>query len=107
MLCKNPQELLFNDVPPAAAEEASKQLRHQPTAAFQDAQITYCGWRDIPSVYLCCEKDALLPPALQRQMAEMAGAKVESCDAGHMVMLSRPDVVVDLVRSVVEGVVGA
>jgi len=45
-----------------------------------------------------CEGDALLPPRVQVEMAEMAGAEVERCGAGHMVLLSEGERVVEVVR---------
>jgi len=36
------------------------------------------------------------------QLAELAGSRIERCAAGHMVMLSMPEKVVELVKSVAE-----
>ena len=38
-----------------------------------------------------------MPLDFQYQMAAMAGAEMESCDAGHMVVLSQPEKVVEFV----------
>lgn len=62
----------------------------------------YAGWTEIPSVYLICENDQILPEAYQTQMTEMVGSKVERCKSGHMVMLSMPEKVVEVIKSAVE-----
>lgn len=49
-------------------------------------------------MYLVCEKDACIPPPLQRQLAELAGSKVETCETGHMVMISDPEKVVEVIK---------
>lgn len=44
-----------------------------------------------PSVYILCEQDEALPPALQREQARNAGvAEVMSLGAGHSAFASRP-----------------
>ena len=55
MWCKSPRTLLFNDVA-ADAEAASyiNRLQPQPSAGYND-DITYCGWKEVPSSYLVCE----------------------------------------------------
>ena len=47
-----------------------------------------------------CEGDACIPPPMQLQLAETAGSKVEKCTAGHMVMVSISEKVVEVVKNV-------
>ena len=101
MTCISPCQLLFTDFSDSKADEWMKKLRHQPAKGWQ-CTIKYCGWQDAPSTYLVCEKDQALPVQIQEQCAEMAGSKIERCGAGHMVMLSMPEKVVDVIRGVVE-----
>ena len=63
--------------------------------------VTFCGWREVPSVYLVCENDQALSRDWQIQMAEAAGSRIERCDAGHMVMLSMPEKVAEVVQAAV------
>jgi pimeloyl-ACP methyl ester carboxylesterase len=98
MHCKDPMDLLFNDIPASTAESWLSKLQCQPATGWADT-IAYAGWKDIPSVYLICEKDGILPKELQAQMAEAAGSKVETCSSGHMVMLSQPEKVVEVIRT--------
>ncbi len=80
---------MFNDIPAEEAEVFIKDhVSYQPASGWDDEKISYCGWRHIPSVYLCCEGDALLPASVQHQIAEMIEAEVERCTASHMVVLS-------------------
>ena len=97
MYCKSPTSSLFNDLDPTTASEWAAKLSCQPASGWDDV-VTHTGWKTTPSVYLVCEQDALLPPPLQRQMAEQAGSVVEVCDAGHCVMIGQPERVVEVVR---------
>lgn len=97
MTCATPEKLLFSDLTEAEAAKWTAALKPQPSAAW-DGTITYAGWKDVESVYLVCEGDALLPTALQLQLAKMAGSKIEKCGAGHMVMLSQPQKVVEVIQ---------
>ena len=75
-----------------------KKLQSQPSEGWFDT-VTYCGWKEIPSVYLVCENDQLLPLHLQLQWADMAGSKIEKCSAGHMPFLSIPERVAEVVKN--------
>jgi len=95
----SPLTAMFNDIPAEGVEVFRKDhMSYQPASGWDDGKISYCGWRHIPSVYLCCEGDALLPPSVQHQIAEMIGAEVESCPASHMVVLSQSGTAVEFVR---------
>ena len=102
MLCKNPTNSLFGDFPLEAAKQYVAKLSHQPALGW-DGQVTYAGWKEIPSTYLICKNDKLLPEARQRQMAEMAGSEVCECDAAHMVQCSMPDLVSEYVKAAAKG----
>lgn len=53
-----------------------------------------------PSVYILCEHDEALPPALQREQARSAGAAdVISFDSGHNAFASRPRKLAELLIS--------
>ncbi|KAL5350920.1 hypothetical protein ACLOAV_004493 [Pseudogymnoascus australis] len=103
MVCVNPRELLFNDFSDEDAEKWIKHMKTQPAEGWNGI-TQYCGWEDLPSTYLVCERDALLPPAVQVQIAQMAGSKIEKCKAGHMVMLSMPERVVEVISRHAEDV---
>ena len=92
-----PLTTLFNDFHSHEAETYANQFSWQPAAYVGSIHISYCAWRDIPSIYLCCTQDNMIPLDFQYQIAAMAGAETESCDAGHMVLLSQPEKVVEVV----------
>ena len=94
----NPLPSLFNDFPADEASAYAQALSWQPSTYIESIYVSYCAWKEIPSVYLCCAQDRVIPLEVQRQIAAMAGAETESCDAGHMVILSQPERVVEFVR---------
>lgn len=91
-----PEKLLFNDLDEENTKAWVEKLKSQPASDWDDT-VTYCGWKDVPSVYLVCEEDKCIPAPMQLQMAESAGSKIEKCAAGHMVMLSMPEKVVEFI----------
>jgi len=97
MYCKNPISNIFSDLPTSEAENWLTKLDCQPAFGWNE-EVTYGGWKDVPSVYLCCKNDTIVPVQMQLLMAGVAGSEIEYCSAGHMVMLSQPDRVVELVR---------
>lgn len=99
MYCKNPETLLFNDLSPSDAASWASRLSCQPSSGWDDV-VTFVGWKNVSSVYLLCEQDAILVPQMQSQMADMAGSEVERCSAGHCCMIGQPEKVVEVVRRV-------
>jgi pimeloyl-ACP methyl ester carboxylesterase len=55
------------------------------------------GWKDRPSWYLVAEEDRMINPITQRFMADRMHATVHSHDADHAPLITRPDVVVDII----------
>lgn len=76
--------------------DIAQKFECQPASGWDDV-VNYCGWK-VLSVYLCSENDALLPLELQQQMAVLAGSEVETCSAGHMVMLSQSSRIIEVIR---------
>ena len=97
MYCKDPEKLLFSDLDEVETQKWVKTLKPQPSTGWA-GMVSYCGWREVPSLYLVCEKDMLLPAELQMQFAALAGSEVVKCGAGHMVQLSMPEKVVEVVK---------
>jgi pimeloyl-ACP methyl ester carboxylesterase len=87
------------DVPaPKAARMAATQ-RPATLQAFQEPSGERPLWRDLPSWFLIGGQDLIIPPALQRFMADRAGARrvVELPAASHAAAVSHPDVMADLI----------
>ena len=57
------------------------------------------AWKDIPAWAVIGTRDRIITPESQRQMAQRAGADITEVDASHVSMLSKPDVVVDVIRT--------
>jgi pimeloyl-ACP methyl ester carboxylesterase len=92
------QELFCADVPaPQAARMAATQR-----PATQEALSEPSGerplWRELPSWFLIGEEDRIIPPELQRFMAERAGAQrtVGIPGASHALPVSEPKTTADL-----------
>lgn len=101
MYCADARKLLFNDLSPSETEKWLRVLQPQPLSDWND-KTTYTGWAEIPSVYLICENDQILPIDYQLQAATVTDSKVERCNSGHSVMLSMPEKVVEVVVSAAE-----
>jgi pimeloyl-ACP methyl ester carboxylesterase len=74
--------------------------------ATQEALVEPSGerplWKDVPSWFLIGEEDRIIPPELQRYMANRAGAQrtVAVEGASHAIPVSRPDATVRLILEV-------
>lgn len=97
MTCATPEKILFSDLNEAEATKWVGELKPQPGAGWDDT-VTYCGWEEVPSVYLVCEGDQALPTPLQEQLAASANSKIERCSAGHIPMVSQPERVVEVIK---------
>ena len=88
--------MFFNDFDDDSAQYWLEKLQTHPSDAWDDT-VTFCGWQEVPSVYIICEKDACLPESFQMQLARTGGSKVERVAGGHLAMLSIPNVVAEIV----------
>ncbi|MFJ8623250.1 alpha/beta fold hydrolase [Kitasatospora sp. NPDC093550] len=62
-------------------------------------QVPGTAWRTKPSWYIVADNDRTVNPDLQRAAAARMGATTHSVDSSHVPMLSRPDVVLDVIRN--------
>jgi len=61
-------------------------------------EVTQPAWRHKPSWYLVATEDRIIAPAVQRSMAERAGATVSEVAASHAVYISQPQATADLIK---------
>jgi pimeloyl-ACP methyl ester carboxylesterase len=62
------------------------------------------AWRSKPSWYLVTNDNRMIPPSLQREMSQRAGATVTETPGSHAIYVWQPGVVADLVeRAASEG----
>jgi pimeloyl-ACP methyl ester carboxylesterase len=63
------------------------------------------AWKDIPAWAIVGTRDKIITPDAQRAMANHASARVTEVDASHVSMVSRPDVVVEVIEQAVREIV--
>ena len=97
MYCATPEKLLFNDLSPEEVSKWAKKLSYQPSSGWDDV-VDYAGWKNVPSVYLVCEGDAVLNTEVQLQFAQRAASEVERCSAGHCCMIGQPERCLEVIR---------
>ncbi|MET8546629.1 alpha/beta hydrolase [Kitasatospora sp. NPDC004799] len=88
------------DVDPALARVLAVSQRPLAAAAFGEAAPT-AAWRTKPSWGLVASADRTLNPEVQRFGYQRAGMTTVEVDSSHLVMLSRPERVADLIREAV------
>jgi pimeloyl-ACP methyl ester carboxylesterase len=77
------------------------------TAAAFGAPSGPPAWKTLPCWYLLGTEDKAIPPALQRFMAERAGATIVEAPASHVSFVSQPDTATQLILQAVEATVPA
>jgi len=98
---RNAAEIIYNDLPSAEAKLWEERMVAQ-SYAVQETKLTRAAYTYIPCTYLVCENDQAAPVVYQERFAEMAGATVVRCGAGHSPMLSQVDVLVRRIGEAVE-----
>jgi pimeloyl-ACP methyl ester carboxylesterase len=94
-------EILWADAPADVAESARSLLRPQAMVSFMEAPPRV-AWRHTPSTFVFGRDDLVYNRRLVDEMAARATTVIE-WDTSHSPPLSRPDLVVDLLRSVEAG----
>jgi pimeloyl-ACP methyl ester carboxylesterase len=80
----------YHDVSPELAAEALQRGRAQSETPTQEPWPLE-AWPDVPTGFLLCRDDRLLPAAfLRRVVRERLGIAPDEIDGGHCVALSRP-----------------
>ena len=57
------------------------------------------AWKEIPAWAVIGTQDRIITPGSQHQMAEHANAEITEVDASHVSMVSKPDAIVDVIRT--------
>jgi pimeloyl-ACP methyl ester carboxylesterase len=85
----------FEDVPPELAEEATRRELGQ-SGTPMVAPWPRDAWPDVPTRFLLCTEDRLLPaPFMRRVVRERLGIVPDEIATGHMPMLARPQELAD------------
>jgi pimeloyl-ACP methyl ester carboxylesterase len=69
-----------------------------PAADLFDAEVKAAAWRTKPSWYIVANQDRTVEPGLQRFFAARSAATTYEIESSHMVMLSHPELVIDVIR---------
>jgi len=88
------------------AEQKLVWATHYPPAAdlFQQQKLKQVPWESKPSWFIVSSKDQTVHPDLQRFLAKRMGATVTEVESSHVPMLSRPEVVIDVIRKAASAV---
>jgi pimeloyl-ACP methyl ester carboxylesterase len=65
---------------------------------FQQQKIKSTPWKSKPSWYILTTQDHTVHPDLQRWVSKRMGATVVEVESSHVPMLSKPDVVIEVIR---------
>jgi pimeloyl-ACP methyl ester carboxylesterase len=90
-------ECLAGDL--SAQEKALVWATHcAPAADLFDAEVKGAAWKTKPSWYIVATEDRAIEPDLQRFFARRIAATNYEIESSHMVMLSHPEFVTDVIR---------
>jgi pimeloyl-ACP methyl ester carboxylesterase len=89
-------DALYNHCDRESIDLALARLGPQPLATFQQTPDAV-AWRTRPATYVVCTDDRAIHPDLQRILARRCGTSTE-WDTDHSPFLSRPDLVIELLR---------
>lgn len=67
--------------------------------------LTTVAWKTKPSWYIVASQDRMIPPDAERFMAKRANAKVTEIKASHVVYVSHPKEVTDVIEAAAKGAV--
>src|SRR6266516_2067119 len=78
-----------------------------PAADLFTQKVAGTAWKTKPSWYIVATKDRTVQPDLERFVAKRMGATVREVESSHVPMLSRPNVVLDVIRAAAKSVKAA
>ena len=88
----------YHDVPRALALEAVAHLRPQAATVFSEPS-PLTAWPDVPTRYLLCRDDRIVPPEWSRRVAdERLGVVADEIDGSHSPFLARPAELADVLE---------
>jgi pimeloyl-ACP methyl ester carboxylesterase len=93
------------DVDPAEANIMFAVQQPLTMSAFDDVMGTP-AWKNLPSWFAVAQHDEVIPPDGERLFAQRMGATVVEFDSSHVVMVSHPEEIADLIETAVRDVTG-
>ena len=77
---------------------------YAPAADLFDQKVDGTAWKSKPSWFIRAANDQTVHPELQQFVAKRMGATLTTVSSSHVVMLSKPDVVLDVIRTAAKAV---
>jgi len=77
-----------------------------PAPDLFDAKVEGTAWKSKPSWYIVAKNDHTIQPDCERFLAKRMGATTTETASSHVVMLSQPQVVIDVIRNAAKAVQG-
>ena len=84
-----------------------RQTQGVPATDLFDQKVEGTAWKSKPSWYIVAKNDRTVQPELERFCAKRMGATTYEADSSHVVMLSQPGLVLDVIRAAANAVQGA
>jgi pimeloyl-ACP methyl ester carboxylesterase len=75
-----------------------------PDADLFSAKTENAAWKSKPSWYIVANNDRTVHPELERFVAQRMDATTYEADSSHVVMLSQPGLVLDVIRAAANGI---
>jgi pimeloyl-ACP methyl ester carboxylesterase len=72
-----------------------------------EARVTVAAWRSRPSWYVVATEDGAIAPELLRSTARRIGATTTEVPGSHVVFLTQPRAVADVIDAAAKGAVAA
>ena len=77
-----------------------------PAPDLFEAKVGGTAWRSKPSWYIIAKNDRTVHPDCERFLAKRMSATTSEAASSHVVMLSQPQVVIDVIRKAVKAAQG-
>ncbi|ETI20245.1 hypothetical protein G647_08279 [Cladophialophora carrionii CBS 160.54] len=97
----------FPDYPLDLALSQVRAMGRHSNASFT-SKVTYEGWRDVAVSWILCERDLIIPPAVQRgyidRIGQESGREVDLhvLDAGHCPNVTAPEALAEVLVKIVQ-----
>jgi pimeloyl-ACP methyl ester carboxylesterase len=89
---------------PEAEQKMVWATHYAPDADLFNQKVDGTAWKSKPSWYMVATQDRTVQPELQRFVSKRMGAKVTEVAGSHVLMLSKPDLVIDVIRTAAKAV---
>ncbi|MEU8836313.1 alpha/beta hydrolase [Streptomyces sp. NBC_01550] len=94
---ESPAKHLYGDASQEDADRATQRLVPQTVKSFSEP-LTAAAWKTVPSSYIICEQDEILPPAFQEAMSARSERSYR-LSSSHSPFLSMPAVLASLITT--------